>query len=54
MIFFIHSWKFHDKNTCFRCFDNFLQCLARGMSKVTSRINRFAYIQIAMRGKSFM
>lgn len=54
MIFFIHSWKFHDKNPCFKAIDDCLQAFARLMSKVTSRINRFAYIQIAMRGKSFI
>lgn len=54
MIFFIHSWKYHDNNSCFRAIDACLQSLANLMSKVTSRINRFAYIQIAMRGKNFI
>ena len=54
IIFFIHSWKFHDKNACFKCIDDCLQAVSRFMSKATSRINRFAYIQIALRGKTFM
>lgn len=54
MIFFVHSWKYHDKNACFRAIDDCLQAFAMLMSKATKRINRFAYIQIALRGKSFI
>lgn len=54
MIFFVHSWKYHDKNDCFRAIDDCLQAFAMLMSKATKRINRFAYIQIALRGKSFI
>ena len=54
MIFFIHSWKYHNRNACFRAVDRFLQAWSKLMSKVTSRMNRFAYLQIAMRGKNFI
>ncbi len=54
MIFFVHSWKYHDKNMCFRAVDDCLQAFAKLMSKATKRINRFAYIQLALRGRTFV
>ena len=54
LIFFIHSWKCHDANACFKTIDGCLQWFYNLGTKVTSRLNRFAYIQIALRGKNYI
>jgi choline transporter-like protein 2/4/5 len=54
LIFFIHSWKYHDANACFKTIDGCLQWFYNLGTKVTSRLNRFAYIQIALRGKNYI
>ena len=54
LIFFGHRWKYHDYNKCFKIIDNWLQSFSKLLSKVTKRINRFGYYQIALRGKNFI
>jgi hypothetical protein len=54
MFFFIHQWKYKKSNSCFVCIDIVTHQIYKFFSKITSRFNRFAYIQIALRGKSFV
>lgn len=54
MFFFIHQWKYRKSNSCFVCIDMVTHQIYKFFSKITSRFNRFAYIQIALRGKNFV